>query len=197
MLLFFLTLPCIVATFYEKFELQCQKRLSQINILVPIRLKIKRHEIFIKWDSWINFLFMQGQHIVNNCDFSSKIPRHCHKKLVQKFFGWHVQRELFVRKSLCDRLDCLIDFVGMILFCLLPLPNCFFRVCFLTLFAAVLRVFLPLITSPISGAANSISSAPMRFAAGKKYSSKKGIEALAITYARATYPVVLCLPTAL
>ena len=68
--------------------------------------------------------------------------------------------------SLRDRLDCLVDYVGMILLCLVPLPNFFFRVCFPTLFAAVLKVILPLITSPISAAANSNMSSPMRFAAG-------------------------------
>ena len=82
--------------------------------------------------------------------------------------------------SLRDRLDCLVDFVGMILLCLLPpcrtpsapfrlqlhSPNCFFRVCFPKLFAADLKDFLPLITSAISGAANSNMSAPLRFAKG-------------------------------
>ena len=74
------------------------------------------------------------------------------------------------KMSLRDRLDCLVDFVGMILLCLLPSclphasslpptapfrlqlpsPNSFFRICFSTLFAADLNDFLPLITSPIS-----------------------------------------------
>ena len=84
--------------------------------------------------------------------------------------------------SLRHRLDCLVVFVGMILLCLLPLlacrtlalstalrltspsPNCFLSVCLPKLFAAALKDFLPLITSPISGAANSNMSAPMRFA---------------------------------
>ena len=71
-----------------------------------------------------------------------------------------------------DRLDCLVFFIGMILLCLPPLPNCFFRVCCPTLFAAVLKDFQPLITSPNSGAANSNMSAPMRFAAGTTYLRK-------------------------
>ena len=104
---------------------------------------------------------------------------------------------MFANMSLRHRLDCLVYFVGMILLCLLPLPNCFIRVCFLTLFAAVLKDFLPLITSPISGAANSNMSAPMRFAAGTTYLRKKGIAVLAITCARAPNPLPLCLPTAL
>ena len=90
--------------------------------------------------------------------------------------------------SLRDRLACLLEFVGMILFCLLPLPNCFFRVCFPTLFAADSKVFLPLIASPISGAANSNMSAPMRFAAGTIYLLKNGIAVLPINCARAPDP---------
>ena len=93
---------------------------------------------------------------------------------------------MFVKMSFGDRLDCLVDFVGIILLCLLPpfrtftapfhlrlpSPNCFFRVCLATLFAAELKSFLPLITPPISGAANSIMSAPMCFAAGTTYLRK-------------------------
>ena len=96
---------------------------------------------------------------------------------------------MFVKMSRRDRLDCLVDFVGMILLCLLPLPNCFFRVCFPTLFAADLKYFLPLITSPISGAANSNKSAPMRLAAGTTYLCKNGIAVLQITCARAPNPL--------
>ena len=170
LLFLFFTLVCIVTTSYDKFELKCLKRLSQINVIFPIRLKFK-FAVFIKWGSWINFLFMRGQDIVNNWDFPSKISRHCHKKLVPKIVVWHDQREMFVKKSLRDRLDCLVDFVGMILLrlllpCLptalrLPSPNCFLRVCFPTLFAAVLNDFRPLITSPISGTANANISAPL------------------------------------
>ena len=87
--------------------------------------------------------------------------------------------------SFRDRLNCLVDFVGIILLCLLPpcrtptapfrlrlpspSPNCFLRVCFPTLFAAVLKFFLPLTNSAFSGTANANLSAPMRFAAGSIY----------------------------
>ena len=54
-----------------------------------------------------------------------------------------------------------------------PSPNCFFRVYFPTLFAAVLKFFLPLTTSAISGTAKSNKSAPTRFAAGTIYLRKK------------------------
>ena len=54
-----------------------------------------------------------------------------------------------------------------------PSPNYFLRVLFSTLFAADLKVLLPIITSPISGAANSNMSVPMRFAAGTTYFRKK------------------------
>ena len=99
---------------------------------------------------------------------------------------------MFVKMSFRDQLDCLVDFVGMIFLCLLrlPSPNCFFRVFLPTLFANVLKDLLPLITSPISGAANSNMSAPMRFAAGTTYSRKNGIAVLPITCARAPKPLL-------
>ena len=117
---------------------------------------------------------------------------------------------MFAKMSHRDRLDCLVDLVGMIFLCFLlacrtfalptalrlpsPSPSCFLRVCFL--FEADLKVFLPLITSPISGAANSNKSAPTRFAAGTTYLGKKGIAVLPVTCARAPNPLPLCLPTA-
>ena len=123
---------------------------------------------------------------------------------------------MIVKMSLRDQLDCLVAFVGMVFLCLLPpclpyassllptalfrlrlpSPNCFFRVCFSTLFAANLNDFLPLITSPISDAANSMS-APMRFAARRTYLRKNGIAVLPITCARAPNLLHLCLPTPL
>ena len=205
LLFLFLTLVCIVTTSFDKLQLQCQKRLSQINVIVPIRLKFKFYAVFIKWGSWIDFLFMRVLDIVNNWDFPSKISRHCHKRLVPKIVVWHDQREMFVKMSLRDRLDCLADFVGMILLCFcsstcgsLPLhPIVFFRVFFPTLFAAVLNFFLPHTTSAISGTANSNKSAPTRFAAGTTYLLKNGIAVLPIICARAPNPLPLCLPTAL
>ena len=118
---------------------------------------------------------------------------------------------MFVKMSLRDRLDCLVNFVGIILFCLLPpfsllsvrlwlpspSPNCFFNVCFPTLFAAVLKDFLPLITSPISGAANSNKSAPTRSAAGTIYLRKNGIAVLPITFTSEPNPRPRCRPTPL
>ena len=89
--------------------------------------------------------------------------------------------------SLRDRLVCFADFVGMNLLALrfllptapfrlrLPSPNCFLKVCLPTFFAAVLKFFLPLTTSAISGTANSNKSAPTRFAAGTIYLRKNGI----------------------
>ena len=208
---FCLTLVSIVTTSFDKFELHCQKRLSQINVIAPIHSKFRFYAVFIKLSIWIFFLFMRGQDIVNNWDFRSKISRQCHKRLVPKIVVWHDQREIFLKMSLRDRLDCLVDFVGMILLCLLPScgtptapfrlrlpsPNCFFTVCFPTLFAADMKDFLPLITSPISGAAKSNMSAPMRFAAGTTYLRKNGIAYLPITCARAPNPLSFCLPTPL
>ena len=92
--------------------------------------------------------------------------------------------------SLRDRLVCFADFFGInLLACLLPmapflfllpLPNCFLKVCLPTLFAAVLNFFLPLTTSAISGTANSNKSALTRFAAGTIYLRKNGTEFLPI-----------------
>ena len=106
---------------------------------------------------------------------------------------------MFVKMSPRDRLDCLVDFVGMTFLCLLRLlsPNCFVKVFFPTLFAAVLKDFQPLKSSPISGAANSNKSPSMRFAAEATYLRKKGIAVLPITYARAPNPLSVCLLTAL
>ena len=109
---------------------------------------------------------------------------------------------MFVKMSLRDRLDCLVDFVGMIFLCLLPplrlpSPNCILSVCLPTLFAAVLKFFLPLTTSAISGTVNSNKSTPTRFAAGTTYLRKNGIAVLPITYARAPNPRPRCRPTAL
>ena len=98
---------------------------------------------------------------------------------------------MFVKMSLCDRLICFADFVGMTLLAalfLLPLPKCFLRVCPLTLYAAVLKFFLPITISAISGAANSNNSAPTRFAAGTIYLRKNGIEVLPISCASAPNP---------
>ena len=94
--------------------------------------------------------------------------------------------------SLRYRLDCLVDFLRMILLCLLPLPNRFFRVCLPTYFAAVLKDFLPLITSLISGAANSNMSALRRIADGTIYLRKKGISVLPKTFAGAPNSLPVC-----
>ena len=88
---------------------------------------------------------------------------------------------MFVRMSLRDRLDCLLDFVGIFLLCLLPLPNSFFKVCFPKFLEVDSKDFLPLIISPISGAANSNMSAPKRFAAGTTYLRRNEIAVLPIT----------------
>ena len=198
---FFSTRVCIVTTSFDKFELQCQKRLSEINVIVPIRLKFKFYAaVFIKWGSWINFLFMRGQDIVNNWDFPSKISRHCHKRLVPKIVVWHDQREMFLKMSLRDQLICFVDFVRMILLAvlfLLPSPSCFFIVSFPPFFATVLKFFLPLTTSAISGTANSNKSAPTRFAAGTIFLRKNGIAVLPVTCASAPNPRSRCRPTPL
>ena len=198
-LFYFFGIVCFVTTTPDKFQFQSQVRLSRINVIVPIRLKFKLYAVFIEWSSRIDFLFMGRQDIVNYWDFLSKFSRHCHKRLVPKIVR-HDQREMFVKKSLRDWLICFVDFVGMTLLAvlfLLPSPNCFFRVCFPTLFAAVLKFFLPLKTSAISDTANSNKAAPTRFAVGTIYLRKNGIAVFPITYASALKPQPRCRPTPL
>ena len=72
----------------DMFQFQSQVRLSQINVIVPIRLKVKHYAVFIEWDCRIDFLFMGRQDIVNYWHFPSKISRNCHKRLVPKI-TWH------------------------------------------------------------------------------------------------------------
>ena len=75
-----------------------------------------------------------------------------------------------------DWLDCLEDFVGLTLLALLfllPLPNCFLRVCLPTLFAAVLKFFLPLTISAFSDTSKSNKSAPTCLAAETRHFHKK------------------------
>ena len=89
-----------------------------------------------------------------------------------------------VKMSFHDRLICFADFVGMTLLAvlfLLPLPNCFLRVCLPTLFADVLKLFLTLTTSAIVGTAVSNKSAPTHSAAGTIYLRQNGIAVLSIT----------------
>ena len=79
---------------------------------------------------------------------------------------------MFVKKSLRNLLICSADLVEITLleiFFLQPLPNCFFKVCHSTLFAAVLKILLPLKTSATYIAANSNKLAPTPFAAGTKH----------------------------
>ena len=108
---------------------------------------------------------------------------------------------MFAEMSLRDRLICFADFAGMTLLALrflrLPSPNCFLRVCLPTLFAAVLKFFLPLTTFTISGSENSNKSAPTSFAAGTMYLRKNGIAVLPITCASAPNPRPRCRPTPL
>ena len=192
-----------VTTTLDKFQFQSQVRLSQINVIVSIRLKFKFYAVFIKWGCRIDFSFMGRQDIVNYWDFPSKISRNYHKRLVPKITR-HDQWEMFVKISLRERLVCFEDFVGMnLLACrtptapflfLLPLPNCFLRVCLPTLFAAVLKFVLPLTTSAISGTGNSNKSAPTRFSAGTIYLRRNGIAVLPKTFASAANPRPRCRP---
>ena len=91
---------------------------------------------------------------------------------------------MFVKTSLRDQLvvwptlDCVV-MTFLAVFFLLQLPNCFLKVCLPTLFAAVLKYFLPLTISAFSGVADSNKSAPTRFAAGTIYILKNGVVVVA------------------
>ena len=73
-----------------------------------------------------------------------------------------------------------------------PPPSCLRKVFFPTSVAADLNFFLPANTFLISGAANSIKSAPTLLAAGTTYHLKKGIAVLPIVCAKARNPLTLC-----
>ena len=99
-----------------------------------------------------------------------------------------------------DRPVCFADSVGKTLLAvlfLLPLPNCFLRVCLPTLLAAVLKFLPPITTSAFSGTAKSNKSAPTRFAAGTIYLRKIRIAVVPITCASAPNPRPRCRPTPL
>ncbi len=126
---------------------------------------------------------------MNNWDFPPRFPDTATKGWYRKLLFDMINEKCLNKMSLRDQLGCLVDFVGTILLCLLPLPNCFLRVCIPTLYAADSKDFQPLITSPISGAANSNKSAPTRFAAGTIYLCKNGIAVLPITCATPPSPL--------
>ena len=73
-----------VTTSLDSFSFQSQVRLSQINIIVLIRLKFKLYAVFIERGNRINFLFVGRQDIANYWDFPSKISINCQKRLVTK-----------------------------------------------------------------------------------------------------------------
>ena len=73
-----------VAPNLDKFQLKNQVRLSQINVLLPMRLKFKLCVAFINWGSRVDLLFLGRQDIVNYWDFTSKFSRNCYRTLVPK-----------------------------------------------------------------------------------------------------------------
>ena len=185
-----------VTTTFDKFQLDRQLRLSQINVLALIRLKVQLYAVFIKLVSRMKFLFVGRKLIANYWDIPSETSRNCHKRLAPKTSSYDYW-ETFVRISLRDRLVCLADFVGMrllaVLF-LLPLPNFSLNVCLPTLLAAVWKCFLPLTRSAISGEAKCNKSASTHFAAETIYSRKSGIAVVPITCASALNPRLRCRP---
>ena len=152
----FFRILCFVTTTPDKFQFQCQVSLSRIKPVVPIGLKIKLCVVVIEWGSRINFLFLWRKRIVNSCP--TWLMRNVFKNFFSRPTGFFA------------------NFVGMTLLAvlsLIPLLNCFLRVCLPTVSAAVSFFFQPPTTSEISGASNSNMSAPTRFAAGTRYSRTK------------------------
>ena len=195
----FFGIVSFVTTTLDKYHFRSPVRLSQINAVAPIHLKVELYAVLIEWGSRIDFLFVERQYIINYWDFPSKTSRKWLKRLAPKI-SWHDYWETCVKMSHRDRLVCFADFAGMTLFAvrfvlfLLPLHNCFLKVCLPTLSAALFKFFLLLTTSVFSGSANSNLAPPARFAAGTIYLRKNGIAVFPITCASAPNPVPRCRP---
>ena len=193
---YFFGIISFVTTTPDKLNFQSQVHVSQISVIVPIRLKFKFYAVFIDWSNRMDFSFLGRQDIVHDWDIPSKVPKNYQKSLEPKITP-HDCWETFVEMSLCDQLICFAGFVGMTLLAVLfqlPPSDSFLSVCLPTLFAAVLKFFLPLTTSANSGTANYNRSAPTRFAAGMIYLRKNGIEVLPLTRAGAPNPRPCCPP---
>ena len=93
----------------DKFQFQIQLHLSQINILVPIRLIFKLDAVFIEWGTRICFSFLGRQDIANYWDFLQKNSNNCHKRFVPEITR-HDLWERFVRMSPRHRLICFAIF---------------------------------------------------------------------------------------
>ena len=89
--------------------------------------------------------------------------------------------------SMRDRLLRSKFLTGWLLFCQPPL-GCFLNVGFLTLLAALLKIFFAPTTSATSGTAKSSKSGPTRFAARAIYSLKKRMANLPINCASVPKP---------
>ena len=92
----FFAIACFPTTTFDKIQFPNKKGPSQINVIVPIRLKFKLFAVFIKWSSSTNFLVPARRGIVNYWNFPSKISRRCHRKSLSKV-ARHVWWEMFVK----------------------------------------------------------------------------------------------------
>ena len=197
LLFYFFAIVSFVTTTPDKLQFQSQVRLYQINVVIPIRLKFKLYAFCIGWGGRTKFLFVGNYRQLLGIalqDFQD-LPQKVGTELCSTCY-----MKKIVKMSFPDQLVCFAGFVVMnvlALFFLLPLPSCFLSVCLPTLFAAVLKFFLPVTTSVISGLTNSSNSAPTRFAAGTTYICKNGFAVLAITCASATNPHPCCRPICL
>ena len=67
---FFGSVSYVTKTF-DKFQIQSQVGLSQINVIVPNPSKCELYAVFINWGSGIKFFFLGWQDIANHWDFHS------------------------------------------------------------------------------------------------------------------------------
>ena len=81
-LFYFFSIESFLTTTPDKFQFQSQVRLSQINVIIPMRLKFKLYAVFIEWGCRIDFLILGRQDIVNYWDIPSKTSGN--KRLVPK-----------------------------------------------------------------------------------------------------------------
>ena len=154
-----------VAGNLDQPQFQSQENLFQVDVTNPICSKCKLYAIFIESVRRRSSMFVGDYDTVKYFDFSSTSFTNCHEKLIPINI-WQDWWERFVKMFLRDQLACFADFVELTLlavFLLLPVPTCFLTVCLPTFFAAVLKLYLLLTTTSVSGAANSNQSAATRF----------------------------------
>ena len=102
-----------VTNILDRFQLQSRVRLSQINIIVLIRLKFNLYAVFMKSSSSIRFFFVRRWSIVTYWDFLSKISWNCYKKVgTESSLTWvlrNVSSNVYLRPTALIRRVCWND----------------------------------------------------------------------------------------